>query len=358
MEHEPNRNSLLVSGAIALGLLFCLGAGEAGTFIFADGGTPTLITHPPGYLGAGGNVNVTVCIDPASANAAAMQPTVKNIVATYNSLTPIVGNLDFPGTNPTGSQIDFESVALHEVGHCLGLGHSNLADTYDCNGGDPGVGQCDEQNATSADVGGNSVLNVGSGVDAVFGSSDDQRVDDVNVHWFRMINNNPFTIATTVDSTTYSRDLADLPGGSFAANADRAVSNLLALSSTEAVMNQGSFFGEAQRALCHDDVAALRYGQSGLDEIAGNGDDYTMTLTYAGLTNSCDIVLDFDNAQTGFAVCKVSAQSISGSDHFRITQGHVYFNTGFNWYFNSQSGAIFTDGFESGSTSAWSSAAP
>ena len=110
------------------------------------------------------------------------------------------------------------------------------------------------------------------------------------------------TIESTVDASTYSRDLADLPVGDlFAANADRDVTAALGFPDTEAVMQQGQFIDEDQRALNHDDVATLRLGMAGLDETAGTADDYTLTLTYAGMTTACDIVLDFDNSQTSVA---------------------------------------------------------
>ena len=91
------------------------------------------------------------------------------------------------------------------------------------------------------------------------GSSDDVRGDDANLHWFRMANNNPFTLATTVDSTTYARDISALPGSDlFAVNGDRTVAALLGFANTEAVMQQGQYSDEAQRELTHDDVATLR----------------------------------------------------------------------------------------------------
>ena len=77
-----------------------------------------------------------------------------------------------------------------------------------------------------------------------------------------------------------------------------------------------------------------------------------MDLTYAGLTAACDVVIDFDNAQTGFAVCFTSGTFISGDDA-AITSANVYFNTGFSWHFNDTLTSIFADGFESGNTSAW-----
>ena len=74
---------------------------------------------------------------------------------------------------------------------------------------------------------------------------------------------------------------------------------------------------------------------SGLDEIAGTSDDYALTLSYAGVSGSCDLVLAFDNSEASFAACKVSATSISSSNHWRIVGANAYFNTGFNWHFTT-----------------------
>lgn len=77
---------------------------------------------------------------------------------------------------------------------------------------------------------------------------------------------------------------------------------------TEAVMQQGSPNGQSQRFPGHDDAAMLRLIMSGLDEIQATSDDYTLTVSSLGISDSarCDINLSFNNAQTGFAVCGVS----------------------------------------------------
>ena len=238
-------------------------------------------------------------------------------------------------------------MALHELGHCIGEAHPNLASESGLN--DP------QANATKSTDGADNVFDTNDGADNVHGSRDDLRDDDVNLHWFRKSNNNPFTIATTVDSSNYSRSLTDLPSGdNFAANADRSVSSLLGVPNTEAVMQQGTFLDEDQRRLSHDDAATLLYAMSGVDEIAGTSDDYTPDLSYAGLTTSCDVVLDFNNAQTGFAACQIGGAFIGGSDHVRITSAQIFFNTGFSWHFNDQltaASAVMFEEVASGSSS-------
>ena len=334
--HNDSYLRVVVCGL--LGLLLVLGAFRtvhAGAYMFAgELNGVDIVTHPAGYTGTGGTLTVTVCIEPSSPNAADMEIPVQNIVSTFNNLIPTPGNLLFGGDNniPVG-EVDFESTALHEVGHCIGLRHPNLASESGLTGPD--------RNYTKTTDGADNSFDLDDGADDVIGSSDDLRGDDVNLHWFRNSNNNPFTIAGTVDSTTYSRDVGDLPGGhSFVANGDRGVATLLGVPNTEAVMQQGSFSDEDQRQLTHDDVATLLYAMSGLDEIASTADDYTLNLSYAGMTNSCDIVLDFDNAAS-FASCAVGGLFIN-STHVRITSASISFNTGSSWFFNTETQPVIS----------------
>ena len=90
-------------------------------------------------------------------------------------------------------------------------------------------------------------------------------------------------------------------------------------------MQQGTFTDEHQRTLGADDLAGLLYAMAGIDEISGTADDYTLILTYAGLTNNADIVIDFDNAETGFAVSQ-SGGAFIASDHIAIVNNNIYFS--------------------------------
>jgi len=312
----------------------------SGAYIFAgESNGVNIVTHPSTYTGTEDVVTVRVCIDPASPNATDMEYSVQKNIAEYNQLTPTLGNILSGGSNniPSGA-IDFESVSLHEIGHCLGMAHVNAASESGQTG--------NKQNYTKATDGVDNVLNLDAGTDGVIGSSDDVRGDDVNLHWFRTSNNDPFTIDTVVDSTTYSRDLADLPAGhNFATNADRVVSNLLGYSQTEAVMQQGSFLDEAQRTLGHDDVATLRYAASGLNELEddpGNpnqSDNYSIVLEYGGIsTTNCDISMGITTT-TGLAFCSVGGVGLSAT-HVRISSAFIEFGDGFNWFFNSNSAPV------------------
>ena len=303
--------------AVCAGLALAIASPvRAGVFQFADrdGDDPNAITHPTGYTGASGVLMIDVCIETGSPNATVMAQSVQNAVNTYNALQPTLGNLVSGGANDLDpSEIDFESVVLHEIGHCIGMAHPNLAS-------ESGFGPPDDD-YTKAQTGTNAVFNVDDGFDNVIGTSDDLRSDDVPVHWARRSNNNPFTKALVVDGTTYSRLPADFPG-SFAANGDRDVGAFLGALSTEAVMNQGSVFDEAQRTLGHDDVATLELAQSGLDRTVGGGDDYTFQLNFIGEAATCDIVARFDNS-VGFAQCDIMATKITTETAGSVWKLHV-----------------------------------
>jgi hypothetical protein len=194
----------------------------AGAFVFAgEANGVDSITHPTGYSGSGGTLQVSVCIAPSSPNAPEMETPVRNAIHTWNARSPATGNLRLGGNNDLPQNfVDFESVLVHELGHCIGLAHPNLATESGLTG--------DDQNYTKSTDGTNNRFNVSEGVDGVIGSSDDVRGDDVNLHWFRRSDNNPFGIASTVDSSSYSRRLSDLPQGhEFATNGDRSVAALL-----------------------------------------------------------------------------------------------------------------------------------
>ncbi|MGI9237296.1 MAG: hypothetical protein ACR2QZ_07855 [Woeseiaceae bacterium] len=314
-----------------LGLIsFTLGSTrvEAGAFLIPGltPPNPDIVTHAPNYSGTGGEIVVTVCIDPMDPNAATLETPVKNVVSAFNAFAPVTQNLQFGASNNIpATSFDFESVMLHEVGHCLGLGHPNLAS-------ESGL-PTDEQDSTATQDGANTMVDVDAGTDTLFGSSDDVRSDDVNLQWYTPGVNNPFLLPAVVDSSTYSRTGA-LPGGHlFAANADRQVGAALGLADTEAVMQQGTFNDEAQRVLANDDVATLMYAGVGYDETAGTADDYTVELQYVGLTTSCDISVI--PATSGLAFCGVGLTS-SVQNHWRVTSGTIEYNSNFaDWFFNS-----------------------
>lgn len=306
-------------------LLMPLNLAFSFAYIFAgESNGVNLVTHPSGYNGTGGTITLTIGIDPLSPNAASMIIPTQNVIGTYNALMETTPNYSL-GAVPSGN-VDFESVLLHEMGHSLGLAHCNLA----TESGLPGA----DQNYTKTTNGANNVFDINAGIDGIIGSADDIRGDDENLNYFKITDNNPFFTAATIDQTTYSRDLIDLPSGNFSANGDRDVAFALGFLNTETVMQQGSFTTEVQRTLSADDVAGLKYGEAGVDEIAGTVDDYTLVLNYIGLTDSADIVIAFDDSETGFAVSQSGANFVS-ADHAAISTSRIFFNTNFNWFFNT-----------------------
>jgi hypothetical protein len=294
------------------------------------------VTHPGRYRGTGGVLEISVGIDPYSDYFGGLDDidkdnliiSTQNVINTWNSLIPTTDNLLFGVDNniPTG-YYDFESTLLHEMGHALGLGHPNL-------GVQTGVSGTNT-NFTQSTKGTDGYFTFGVGSDGIKGSSDDIRGDDLNLNWFRKSNNDPFTIDSVVDSTTYSRDTNDLPiGHNYSTNADRDVAeDIFNLDNTEAVLQQGMLADEAQRTLGHDDVAGIRYAMSGLDELAGTDDDYTISLTYAGLDPFADISIGF-NYNTSLAYAVVNSFSIQDTHHFSVKGASIYFNAGEDWFFN------------------------
>ncbi len=303
---------------------------QGGSIFAGEGFGLDVITHPSGYTGTGGVVNVEVCIDAAAANAASMAIPVQNIVLELNNMTASSPNLFFGLDNniPAGV-VDFESLTLHELGHCTGLAHPNL-------GFRMGVVEGANTNFTQATDGADNMFAFDAGVDTVIGTSDDLRGDDQNLHWFEKLANNPCIGVANPQSSNYSRDVADLPAGhDFAANASRDVCSALSVADTEAVMQQGQGSDEDQRSLQADDVATYRMVMTGLDEIAGTADDYTINMVYGGIkadTSSCDIVIQ--SSTSGFGVCFIGGSSISSTDHWRITSATFQYNSTLTWFFN------------------------
>lgn len=318
--------------AVALACATMSGSTHAAGYIFAgESFGLDIITHPQGYNGTGGNLVVNVCIVPGSPNASLMEIPTQNVINTWNAAQAVIPNLVNGSPDMAFNEYDYESVALHEVGHCIGAAHSNL-------GSQGGVSGVNTEYTHSTD-GANNSYAFNSGADTVIGSLDDQRGDDQNLHWFDMASNDPFNNQAVVDSSTFSRSLSDLPAGhSFAANGSSDLATLLGYASSEVVMQQGTFNQQAQRDLAADDVHFLRLGMSGVDETAGTPDDYTLQLQYQGITaTNCDINIRFQ-AGAGFASCSTSAGSIGGSNHWRISTANIFFDPNVvNWFFNQVS---------------------
>lgn len=326
-----NRISNRINAALAglLLSLFCTTTSWAGAYIFAgDGNGIDLVAHPIGYTG-GSNQQVTVkiCLDAASQNVNQMNIPVANVVNTWNALQETTDNVN-SGVLASGD-LDAESVLLHEVGHCIGLGHPNFAAS---------VVSGNANNSTISTDGENNTLELNAGSDGIYGSADDIRGDDVNLHWFNL-NNNPFVVLGTVEGATYKRDVIFLPNGDdFVANADRNVSNALGFPNTEASMQQTTFTRETQRELAADDVSTLLFARAGIDRNANTSDDYTVTLNYQGIVanassaSNCDISISIDSPSS-FAFCSTGGQFLPGANAM-ITSAEIHMGTAYQWFFN------------------------
>jgi len=319
----------LCSLVLLVGCLLGTPLSHAGSFIFAGEviGLDT-VTHPAGYTGDGALVYLTVCVGGSAADSTDLAVPVMNAVKEFNLLQDASPNLLFGAQNdiPAGA-IDLESLILHELGHCIGLGHPNLGIQSDVSGQDTEF--------TASGDGQDNQFQFGDGNDGVIGSADDQRGDDQNLHWFEIGVNDPFLPVQSPSSVTYSRDLADLPpGDAYPVNAGRLVGAALGYTDTEAVMQQGQGIDEDQRALQADDIATLRMGMTGLDRVAGTLDDYTFRLVYGGIrqdTSSCDVVID--SQASGFGLCFFEGQFLSAG-HVAITAATILYNPDYNWHFN------------------------
>jgi hypothetical protein len=319
------------------------GPALAGAYVFANASRPDSVTHPQVYAGVGGTLaDLTICIDTSvnPALAAQAEGAVQKVVATHNRFASLPANtLAFnAATDIPSGQVDFESTLLHEVGHCIGLAHPNHATESGI--AEPG------RNGTKSAVGANGVFEQDAGADGLHGSRDDLRGDDINLHWYVRGQNNPGVLPATVDTSTMIRALTALPAGHlFAANADRGVMNALGFANSEAVMQQGASFNEAQRHFQHDDLATLRLARTGLDRIAATADDYRYSLRYVGQLNNpsnadCNLRVRLDTS-TGFAVCGIGGQAL-GSGDLRITSANLAFNSDTNWYFSPASNTVTT----------------
>lgn len=326
---------------VAAGLTITLNA-HAGTYVSSVFGlADNSVTHPRGYDGTGGQLPINVCIDSSSAHRNQMVGPVQRAIETLNNLNPTTLNLRVDNTNVPVDVFDFESVALHEMGHANALGHTDLG------GAALDKGSLDiPQNYTFSRVGSNGAFDFGAGLDGASGTADDLRGDDVNLNWHNP-QNNPFVL---MDLGSYSQSLGILPfGDTYSANGGwvtsiftgDAVQNPFTL--TQAVMHWGTSTNSDVRQLAADDVAMYLMAQRGLDHLPGTADDYTTAYSYGGFGtkgSQCDIVLDFDSAvaEDGLGVTFVVAIEINSTNSVIGAQQLIFFNDDVNWFFGAGAG--------------------
>lgn len=233
---------------------------------------------------------------------------------------------------------DAESILLHEITHCVGIGHGNKP-----SGLTPAQSLA-FSDATKSNKGPDDLYSfVFLGADGFWGSADDLRGDDVNLFWFRKMNNDPFVLPggppPAYDQSNYTTDLAELPiDDEYAANGTPKVAEALGYPNTKAVMYAQTGLESEFRSLTHDDVTMLRYAMSGLIEIAGDADDYVLTLEVVDFP--CDIPIRLavlDPEVVGICDTPLAGQvPIAGStDHFTLSPTAVILNSNFAWFFGS-----------------------
>lgn len=341
-----------LSGMVACALGTVIAAPVfAGAFTFTSEANPQIVTHPANVQFNNSNPapSVTVCLDPG-AQPLTGNPvqSIRNAIATYNRLAAVQGNVDdAAGAGVPASRPDFESVFLHELGHCIGMDHSALGPSeVGCSLG--GGGTCASHPtvfATMSDDGGNNTWNLTPGADGMRGSRDDNRGDDVNLHWYRRGVNNPFEMPpTVVDRTTYAVTTNYLPGTHTAVETSTSHSpcgnptaNTASLpgrvASTQNAMFPVLCLNNVIRELAPDDVTTLRIARAGGDGTQGTGDDYVPTLNYVGLTTNCDVRVRFSGG--GFGVCEASATT-HANNNYRLGQNTITLGqtNAINWFFN------------------------
>lgn len=159
----------------------------------------------------------------------AQQGLINAASATWNARAPANGNIV---AQPLFGLFDLQSTALHEFGHALGLGDSNLAGVVNFSINDPGL-------------------------DGTPGTADDF--------------DNPFRAFAIMDGFT-------LQPSAVIADRATAAGAPYNLANTEAVMVQGARPNEFQRALGFDDAHGLGALNSGPDFTQGTVDDFTYVL--------------------------------------------------------------------------------
>lgn len=331
---RPRASSRWLPGAAALMLATPL---HAGTFIDFNQNSAAKVVHPGGYNGSGGELTVGICLDP-NALPASGDPTqaMRNVAATYNRMEAKLGNL----ADNNAGKVDFESVLLHEIGHCIGMDHVTL--------GPSEIGTSDFAHPqlyfANAFKGGNGTFDTGQGADGVRATRDDSRADDINRNWFRKNSNDPWEIpGATIDRGTHSVLAADLPGAYSFAEAATSFgpcngnqpnsSGAYGRPATQNTMFPVLCTNKFVRELSPDDVTTLRVARAGRDgSQASAADNYNTRLQVVPPGPGCRITVKFVN-DAGFAFCQVGGSFLTPD--IVITSAEARFQRSVDWHFNA-----------------------
>lgn len=316
---------------------FLVPAPDSGAFTYVTSvKNPSVVVHPAGYDGTGGELVVTLALHPDFAEMAdEVDFSATQAAAIWSSLLIWDENLAPSIEIPEDGGTDFFGTLVHELGHMLGLGHPTLIpEGLELRRG--------RGKFSTASPGPNGRLDLDEGEDGLRGSADDQRGDDINAVFFKIEDNNPFTLPANgvFDSTTYSLDVEKLPPGhTWPIIGSREVaSEIYSREHSENIMVSGGSLtrGQVRRGLTPDDVAGIRYAMSGLDEIQGTSDDYTLEVEYLGVSDEADVIIRFD-LESGYAVAAIGTRPISGNHTAMGTNRHIRYNPNpprnRKWYF-------------------------
>jgi hypothetical protein len=121
--------------------------------------------------------------------------------------------------------------------------------------------------------------------------------------------------------------------------------------------------GALVRNLSPDDTNTVRFARSGLDELAGTTDDYTVDVIFVSDCASAEIRVEFADLPEGDAaecIGDIELVPFPGGppNHYRVHGGGspilIRVNRGARWDFLN----VMLGGFETGDTSEWFSTFP
>lgn len=350
--------------ALAAALVLASNA-HAGVFLTETAGR---VTHAGGYTGTGGERVVNVCLDPAAMPQSGdpVQAT-RNAIAEFNRFQATLGNVtNAVAAGVPSGQVDYQSILLHELGHCTGLDHNVLGPAeVGCSLGS--MGTCNNS-PTLFYTNTFPMIGVANpGVDGARATGDDVRTD-ANRHWYRAGVNNPFAEPPTADRVTHVQSGSLPPGDLFAeaATSYAPCSEGTATSNTSAANGQPATSDVMFPILCTNNVVrdlspndrtTFRIARAGADGVAGNADDYTVRLNFLGTTQTgCDIQIRFPSG--GGFFCSVGLVGLPNGDTAVSDNaldpdsfaGIINLQREANWFFNqtdtTASSCIFSNGFE------------
>lgn len=311
-----------------------LESSDAFTYVAAgQSQLPDTVVHPAGYQGNGKTLKISVGLHPMSKDLEdKFEFSAELAVRLWNHLIHAPENLSDSSEVPAEGSADVLGVLVHEMGHTLGLAHPSLGPL-------PGVPR-NGMAYTKSMPGPNGEYEFDPGADRVAATADDVRGDDVNLNYFKVADNNPFTLPENgvFDSTTYSRDLERLPEGSlYSASASRRVAQrVFGIERAEGMMITGGSLvpGQVRRGLNADDIAGIRYAMSGIDETQGTSDDYNIELKYVGVDAGAEITVRFMESN-GAAAASVPTQPLSDNHRVMAPRCFITYNSGFarQWVF-------------------------